>query len=49
MDEPSVLSETGLVEPGDDLLSHSSVAALPLAATFLTFVFGKGTSVSMCP
>jgi len=25
------------------------VAALPLAATFLTFVFGKGTSVSMCP
>ena len=49
MDEPSVLSETGLVEPGDDLLSHTSGGALPSAAAFLTFVFGKGTSVSMRP
>ena len=49
MDEPSVLSETGLVEPGDDLLSHTSGGALPSAAAFLTVVFGKGTSVSMRP
>lgn len=36
-------------EPGDDLLSHSSGAALPSATAGLTIVFGMGTCVSPRP
>jgi hypothetical protein len=40
------LSEDAGHKTGDDLLSHSSVAALPSAIKGLTSVFGMGTCVS---
>ena len=40
------LSEDAGHKTGDDLLSHSSVAALPSAIEGLTSVFGMGTCVS---
>ena len=42
----ALLSEGAGHKTGDDLLSHSSVAALPSAIEGLTSVFGMGTCVS---
>ncbi len=46
MEKPGILSDPGLQEAGDGLLSHHLSVAVPSALQGLTAVFGMGTGVA---
>ena len=46
MTKPEILSDPGLHEAGDGLLSHHLAVAVPSALQGLTAVFGMGTGVA---